>query len=155
MALYRRFPSPAAACSAFPPGAAPGEIIYSEGYSGEPVVFLITEGKVELSTRCDDMKVVDSFDVLNPIAQGLQKDATGNVLVEGHTDSVPISTAKYASNWELSSARAGAVVRYLVERGIEPHRLAAIGRADNFPLVAGNDAAARAANRRVAIVVQY
>ncbi|WP_233848120.1 cyclic nucleotide-binding domain-containing protein [Paraburkholderia sp. HD33-4] len=38
--------------------AAPGEIIYSEGYSGEPVVFLITEGKVELSTRCDDKKVV-------------------------------------------------------------------------------------------------
>lgn len=97
----------------------------------------------------------DSFDVLNQIAQVLQKDTTGNVLVEGHTDSVPISTAKYASNWELSSARAGAVVRYLVERGIEPHRLAAIGRADNFPLVAGDDAAARAANRRVAIVVQY
>ncbi|WP_233848117.1 OmpA/MotB family protein [Paraburkholderia sp. HD33-4] len=97
----------------------------------------------------------DSFDVLNRIAQVLQKDTTGNVLVEGHTDSVPISTAKYASNWELSSARAGAVVRYLVERGIEPHRLAAIGRADNFPLVAGDDAAARAANRRVAIVVQY
>jgi chemotaxis protein MotB len=97
----------------------------------------------------------DSFDVLNQIAQVLQKDSMGNVLVEGHTDSVPISTAKYASNWELSSARAGAVVRYLVERGIEPHRLAAIGRADNFPLVAGDDAAARAANRRVAIVVQY
>jgi chemotaxis protein MotB len=97
----------------------------------------------------------DSFDVLNQIAQILQKDATGNVLVEGHTDSTPISTAKYASNWELSSARAGAVVRYLVERGIEPHRLAAIGRADNVPLVAGDDAAARAANRRVAIVVQY
>ncbi|EEA03392.1 cyclic nucleotide-binding protein [Burkholderia sp. H160] len=38
--------------------AAPGEIIYSEGYSGEPVVFLITDGKVELSTRCDDKKVV-------------------------------------------------------------------------------------------------
>ncbi|MGF6966778.1 chemotaxis protein MotB [Paraburkholderia sp. WC7.3g] len=97
----------------------------------------------------------DSFEVLNQIAQVLQKDSTGNLLVEGHTDSVPISTAKYASNWELSSARAGAVVRYLVERGIEPHRLAAIGRADNFPLVAGDDAAARAANRRVAIVVQY
>ncbi|MEX3897298.1 flagellar motor protein MotB [Paraburkholderia sp. BR10954] len=97
----------------------------------------------------------DSFEVLTQIAQVLQKDSTGNVLVEGHTDSVPIATAKYASNWELSSARAGAVVRYLVERGIEPHRLAAIGRADNFPLVAGADAAARAANRRVTIVVQY
>ncbi|WP_233828983.1 OmpA family protein [Paraburkholderia sp. ZP32-5] len=96
-----------------------------------------------------------SFDVLNRIAQVLQQAPVGDVLVEGHTDNLPISTAKYASNWELSSARAGAVVRYLVERGVEPHRLAAIGRADNFPLVAGDDAAARAANRRVAIVVQY
>ncbi len=76
-------------------------------------------------------------------------------VVEGHTDSTPISNAKYASNWELSSARAGAVVRYLVERGVAPGRLAAIGRADNFPLVAGNDAASRAQNRRVTIFVEY
>ncbi|TCW85601.1 motility protein B [Burkholderia sp. SRS-46] len=97
----------------------------------------------------------DASDVLARIAGVLKTHPASNILVEGHTDSVPIATAKYESNWELSSARAGAVVRYLVERGVESHRLAAIGRADNLPLVVGDDAAARAANRRVTILVQY
>ncbi|KVN41927.1 motility protein B [Burkholderia pyrrocinia] len=97
----------------------------------------------------------DASDVLARIAGVLKTHPASNILVEGHTDSVPIATAKYESNWELSSARAGAVVRYLVERGVEAHRLAAIGRADNLPLVVGDDAAARAANRRVTILVQY
>jgi chemotaxis protein MotB len=96
----------------------------------------------------------DSLAVLGRIAEVLRASPAGNILVEGHTDSMPISNAKYASNWELSSARAGAVVRYLVERGVEPHRLAAIGRADNYPLVAGTDPASRALNRRVMLVVQ-
>jgi chemotaxis protein MotB len=97
----------------------------------------------------------ESLEVMNQIALILRDHSTKNILVEGHTDSSPISTAKYESNWELSSARAGAVVRFFVDKGIEPHRLAAIGRADNFPLVIGDDAAARAANRRVTILVQY
>ncbi|WP_175876997.1 OmpA family protein [Burkholderia sp. BCC0097] len=97
----------------------------------------------------------DSSPVLNQIAQALSEHATGDILVEGHTDSVPISNAKYESNWELSSARAGSVVRYLTERGVAPHRLAAIGRADTQPLVAGDDAASRARNRRVTIFVAY
>lgn len=96
-----------------------------------------------------------SFDVLARIAGALRERSNNNILVEGHTDSVPISTAKYESNWELSSARAGAVVRFFADRGIEPHRMAAIGRADNFPLIIGDDMAARAANRRVTILVEY
>ena len=96
----------------------------------------------------------ESLGVLGRVAEVLRGAPVGNILVEGHTDSTPISNAKYASNWKLSSARAGAVVRYLVERGIEPHRLAAIGRADNFPLVAGSDPASRALNRRVTLIVQ-
>ncbi|MEX3964893.1 flagellar motor protein MotB [Paraburkholderia sp. EG286B] len=96
----------------------------------------------------------ESLGVLGRIAEVLRAAPAGNILVEGHTDSTPIANAKFASNWELSSARAGAVVRFLVERGIEPHRLAAIGRADNFPLVAGNDPASRALNRRVTLIVQ-
>jgi chemotaxis protein MotB len=97
----------------------------------------------------------DSSPVWSQIAQALKDHPPGHILVEGHTDSVPIATAKYESNWELSSARAGAVVRYLVDRGVEPHRLAAIGRADTLPLVAGDDAAERAMNRRVTILVEY
>ncbi|WP_419687641.1 OmpA/MotB family protein [Burkholderia theae] len=97
----------------------------------------------------------DSSPVLNQIAQALSAHAMGDILVEGHTDSVPIANAKYESNWELSSARAGSVVRYLTECGVAPHRLAAIGRADTQPLVTGDDAAARARNRRVTIFVAY
>jgi chemotaxis protein MotB len=97
----------------------------------------------------------ESFAVLDQIAKVLRDRAKNNILVEGHTDSLPISTAKYESNWELSSARAGAVVRFFADKGIEAHRMAAIGRADNFPLIIGNDAAANAANRRVTILVEY
>ncbi|RDU97488.1 OmpA/MotB family protein [Trinickia dinghuensis] len=96
----------------------------------------------------------DSIDVLDRVAKVLATHSAKNILVEGHSDSVPISNAKYASNWELSAARAGAVVRFFVDKGVEPHRLSAIGRADNVPLVLGDDAAARAANRRVTILVQ-
>ncbi|MCO8589418.1 OmpA/MotB family protein [Burkholderia multivorans] len=99
--------------------------------------------------------LADALPVLERIAQTLGPHATGDILVEGHTDSVPIANAKYESNWELSSARAGAVVRYLAERGIAPHRLAAVGRADTQPLVAGDDASSRARNRRVTIFVAY
>lgn len=97
----------------------------------------------------------ESFGVLNQVAVMLRDHSKNNILVEGHTDSLPISTAKYESNWELSSARAGAVVRFFAEKGIEAHRMAAIGRADNFPLIIGDTAAARAANRRVTILVEY
>src|SRR3984893_5157235 len=97
----------------------------------------------------------DSDAVLDQVATALKKHSAQQILVEGHTDSVPISTTKYESNWELSSARAGSLVRFLVDRGIEPHRLAAIGRADNIPAVMGDDLLARAANRRVVIIVQY
>lgn len=96
----------------------------------------------------------ESSEVLYQVATILRDHSTNQILVEGHTDSIPISTAKYESNWELSSARAGAVVRFLSDRGIESHRLTAIGRADNFPLIIGDDAAARAANRRVTILVE-
>lgn len=95
-----------------------------------------------------------SSDVLAQVATILRLHSTHNILVEGHTDSVPISTAKFESNWELSSARAGAVVRFFADKGIAAHRLAAIGRADNVPLIIGDDAAARAANRRVTILVE-
>jgi len=73
--------------------------------------------------------------------------------VEGHTDNVPIS-GRYASNWELSTARATTVLRELIERhGISPSRLSAAGYADERPLAANDTADGRAANRRVELVV--
>lgn len=91
--------------------------------------------------------------VLHSLARIL-KDTEGDIRVAGHTDDVPISTEIYPTNWELSVARATRVVRYLVaESGIQPERLSASGYADSRPRVPGTDADARAANRRVEIVI--
>lgn len=79
---------------------------------------------------------------------------TFTLSVEGHTDAVPIHTARYPSNWELASARATEVTRRLIARGIAPERLRAIGYADTRPRAANDSAAGRARNRRVAFVLE-
>ncbi|MBU1426942.1 MAG: flagellar motor protein MotD [Gammaproteobacteria bacterium] len=73
--------------------------------------------------------------------------------VEGHTDNLPINTAKFPSNWELSSARASSVVRLFIEQGIDAKRLKAVGSADNRPVQSNDTAEGRARNRRVTITV--
>jgi len=78
----------------------------------------------------------------------------GAVEVQGHTDDVPIATARFRSNWELSSARAVSVAEPLLEGGVlDPRRLSVTGFADARPLVANDSADARALNRRVEIVI--
>ena len=70
--------------------------------------------------------------------------------VDGHTDSKPITGAgQYKSNWELSAARAVAVVQYLVSKGVEPGKLAAAGFGEFQPIDAGADEASMALNRRI------
>lgn len=99
---------------------------------------------------------------LSPAAQqavGRLADSLGKlgnpVLIEGHTDDVPIHTARFASNWELSTARATAVVQWLVEKGgIDARRLSAAGYGEFHPRVANESAQARARNRRVDVVIQ-
>ena len=74
--------------------------------------------------------------------------------IEGHTDDVPIRTAMFASNWELSTARATRVLQFLIEDGaIDPTRLSAAGYGQYQPRLANDSAEARARNRRVDIVV--
>lgn len=73
--------------------------------------------------------------------------------VEGHTDNLPIKTAMYPSNWELSSARASSVVRLFIEQGVLPKRLTAVGSADNHPVLDNDTPEGRARNRRVTITV--
>ena len=73
--------------------------------------------------------------------------------VEGHTDNMPISTARFPSNWELSSARASSVVRLFIDQGIVAKRLKAVGEADNQPVVPNDTPENRARNRRVTITV--
>ena len=76
------------------------------------------------------------------------------IIVEGHTDNLPIQTERFPSNWELAASRASSVVRYLQLAGIESTRLSATGYADTRPLADNGDEQGRASNRRVELIMQ-
>jgi chemotaxis protein MotB len=94
----------------------------------------------------------EALDVLRQVASVLSKEAH-NIEVEGHTDDVPIKTAQFPSNWELSSARASSVARLLIENGVAAQRMAVVGLASNQPLVPNDSPENRAKNRRVTITI--
>ncbi len=75
--------------------------------------------------------------------------------VEGHTDNVPISTAQFPSNWELSAARASSVVRHLIGQGIPPYRMRAIGYGETEPIARNDTPEGRARNRRVEVTIHF
>lgn len=83
---------------------------------------------------------------------GVLKTLSGRKFqVAGHTDNVPIDRAKFASNWELSTARAVAVVRFLVSQSVAPEALSAAGYGEFAPLAANDTAEHKAKNRRIEI----
>ena len=89
------------------------------------------------------------------IAQTLNRQQEALIVIEGHTDSVPIAPAarqRFPSNWELSAARASAVARFLSETaGLDPHRLVAIGFSRYRPQAPNDTAEGRRQNRRIEI----
>lgn len=114
-----------------------------EEQEGRP---LFESGQAELSV--EGLRVLDK---LAPIFQKMENE----VVVQGHTDDVPISTSKYESNWELSTARATKVVKYLIgQKGIPPPRMSAIGYGEYRPLVPNISPENRAKNRRVVFLVK-
>jgi chemotaxis protein MotB len=92
--------------------------------------------------------------LLSEIAQLLNVDETHPISVEGNTDDVPIQSAQFPSNWQLSTARASTVVQFLIAHGVSAHRLTASGNADQRPVDSNATAAGRARNRRVEIVMR-
>lgn len=80
-------------------------------------------------------------------------DFPNHVHVEGYTDTMPINTEMFPSNWELSGGRAATVVRLLEFTGVKPDRLAAIGYGEYYPVAENTNAEGRARNRRVVAVV--
>ncbi|UTH74069.1 flagellar motor protein MotD [Chromobacterium sp. IIBBL 290-4] len=84
----------------------------------------------------------------------LLADVDNSIKVEGFTDDAPIRTPAFPSNWELSAARAGGVVRLFQESGISPQRMVAVGHGANLPVADNATADGRARNRRVTISVQ-
>lgn len=81
------------------------------------------------------------------------KDMENTIIVEGHTDDVPISTGRYRSNWELSAARAFSVIHFYIDRDIRPDRLAAHGYGPYRPLMPNTTELRRAINRRIEITI--
>jgi chemotaxis protein MotB len=86
---------------------------------------------------------------LQDVAKIIPSEVNWILRVDGHTDSVPISTSRYGSNWELASARAISVVKFLIGRGVPPKRLAATGFAEYQPLDLRDDEIAFRRNRRI------
>jgi chemotaxis protein MotB len=79
------------------------------------------------------------------------KGAEGEIVVEGHTDDVPVTGGAYPSNWDLSAARANAVIKLFAQWGIDPKRLTGVGRGEYRPKVPNDSPEHRAQNRRIEI----
>jgi chemotaxis protein MotB len=90
--------------------------------------------------------------VIDRVASTLEPLAVA-IRIEGHTDDTPIKTARYSSNWELSTARASAVVARFIDQRMDPRRLSAAGYGEFHPRASNATAEGRASNRRVDVVV--
>lgn len=101
---------------------------------------LSEEGKVQVSSLAG---------IIKEIAKKIPKNINWILRVDGHTDKRPITSAKFASNWELSAARAISVVKHLIQEGIAPQNLVAAGFGDTQPIVKGSEEEDLAKNRRI------
>ncbi len=125
--------------------------------------------RIDIQTRTDSVRLDIADSILFAPARtrltaggmALLKDLaeTLNTLpwslsVEGHTDNIPIQTATFPSNWELSTARATTVARELIRHGVRPERVRAIGYADTKPRADNNSREGRNRNRRVTFVLE-
>lgn len=100
----------------------------------------------EADLLADAKKIQDKLGVL-------LADMANTLRVEGHTDNIPIHTAAFPSNWELSSNRAIRVLKYLVQQGVSPERISAAGYAEFQPVAPNDTEEGRRLNRRVDIVI--
>jgi len=125
-----------------------GKDPYGNFYVSIPSSITFASGKAELTKK--------GKEALDVVANTLKKDHTGGYYwIEGHTDTDPIQKSSWPSNRALSAARAMAVLTYLVEDCEVPDESCIIaGHGEYAPLAQGSDAAAKARNRRVDIVVR-
>ncbi len=107
---------------------------------------LFRSGKARLSSTADP--------ILDEITSVINEYQEYSVNIKGHTDNVPISTSKFASNWDLSALRATSVLKYLIKKGVPSKRLTATGFGDLFPVVPNNSKRNKAINRRVEFVLE-
>jgi chemotaxis protein MotB len=103
----------------------------------------------------DSASSVINTDAVPSIQQiaGVLRDIPNRIHVEGFTDNIPISTSLYPSNWELSAARAASVVHLLMDEGLAPERMAAVGYGEHRPIADNATEQGRIQNRRVVLVI--
>lgn len=109
---------------------------------------LFAQGSADLGPA-GQQQLAQLAETLIEISRDIPSELNWVLRVDGHTDSVPIYTARFPSNWELSTARAISVVKFLERQGIPANRLAATGFAEFQPLDDGNDEIAYRRNRRI------
>ncbi|WP_321501521.1 peptidoglycan -binding protein [Breoghania sp.] len=120
---------------------------------GDRFVF---QSEVLFSSGSDEINVAGRSELdklaqaINELSAEIPEEINWVLRVDGHTDARPVSAAsRFRSNWELSAARAISVVRYLIDRGVDPKRLVAAGFGENQPLDDGTTDDAYARNRRI------
>ncbi len=129
---------------------------------------LVSKGEVRVTNGARGVAIEINAAVLFASGQAELQPSSGEVIksvaavlaaiddpvqVEGHTDSIPIATSQFPSNWELSTARAGSVVRFFVEHGVPPQRLSAAGYGEFHPVESNDTPEGRARNRRVTLMI--
>ena len=109
---------------------------------------LFGSGEAELGEEGKD-QLAKLGETLTTIAADIPDDIDWVMRVDGHTDKVPIRNLQFASNWELSAARAISVVKFLIDQGVPPNRLVAAGFGEYQPLDNRDDEIAYRRNRRI------
>ena len=137
--------------AAYDAGITPGQVEVIR--SSDSVVLRLSDSL--LFTSASAQVRPEALPLLDVVAEVL-RSLPNEVRIEGHTDNVPVGTAAYPTNWELSSARATSVLRYLVESaGVEPSRMVAAGYGEFAPIATNATPEGRALNRRADIVLVY
>jgi chemotaxis protein MotB len=131
------------------------------GYEDKGIKVELRNGKVYVSMESRLLFRSGRTDVdeegkkaLLQLANALQKDQSFEIMIEGHTDSIPIKTARFADNWDLSVLRATSMLRILTEEGnIQPERVIPSGRGEFKPVATNKTEEGRAMNRRIDIII--
>ena len=109
---------------------------------------LFPKGKAELNPA-GETEMLKLANALKQLEAEIPADIAWVLRVDGHTDADPIQSAIFNSNWELSSARAISVVKYIAAQGVSPRHLVAAGFGEYQPLVEGDTEEAKSENRRI------
>jgi len=112
------------------------------------VLFDRAEAQLDADARA---QLRDLADTLEQVTADLPTDLPWVLQINGHTDRRPISTARFPSNWELSTARATSVAKFLIDQGLPPDRVAAAGFAEHQPIASGSTEEAYRRNRRIEV----